>query len=267
MKTPAGDAPSAESEFVVLHGVPWETYEGILEALGEYHLRHTYDEGTLEMRRIVEGVTWQDYLKLMDATPDFSLPHTYDEGTLEMMSPRKDHDWVAKLIGRMIEALTLDLDIPIQSTRSTSLRSAGRGGGLQPDQSYYIANEPRVRCKDTYDPEHDPPPDLVIEVDVTSSSVPRMPVFAKIGVPELWRCKRDRIQFYRLANSGEYELVPRSIAFPFLKPADVMRFVKRRAEVGENALLREFLAWATKAREKIAAAGRKADPGPGNCSP
>ncbi len=253
MKTSAGDARSAESEFVVLYGVPWETYEGILEALGECHLRHTYDEGTLEMRRIVEGVTWQDYLKLMDATPDFSLPHTYDEGTLEMMSPRKDHDWVAKLIGRMIEAMALDLDIAIQSVGSTSLRSAGRRdrrSGLQPDQSYYIANEPRVRGKDTYDPEHDPPPDLVIEIDVTHSSVPRMPVFAKIGVPELWRCRRLQVQFYQLLPAGTYEATKQSIAFPFLKPADLMRFIKRYAEIGENALVREFVAWATKAREK-----------------
>jgi Uma2 family endonuclease len=251
MKTSTSDTPSAESEFVVLHGVPWETYEGILEALGEYHLRHTYDEGTLEMRRIVEGVTWQDYLKLMDATPDFSLSHTYDEGTLEMMSPRKDHDWVAKLIGRMIEALALDLDIPIQSIGSTTLRPAKGKGGLQPDQTYYIANEPRVRGKETYEPEKDPPPDLVIEVDVTSSSVPRMPVFAKIGVPELWRCRRDRVQFYRLARGGEYELVPHSIAFPFLRPIDLTRFVKRRAEAGENAVVRSFVEWAKRKAEQV----------------
>ncbi len=179
-----------------------------------------------------------------------------------MMSPRKDHDWVAKLIARMIEALALDFDIPIQSTGSTSLRSAGRGGGLQPDESYYIANEPRVRCKDTYDPEHDPPPDLVIEIDVTPSSVPRLPVFAKIGVPELWRCRRLQVQFYRLLPRGSYEATTHSIAFPFLKPADLMRFVKRRAEIGENALVREFVAWATKTRDKgdAAVATRKKRP-------
>jgi Uma2 family endonuclease len=249
MKTSTGDARSAESEFVVLHGVPWETYEGILEALGEYHLRHTYDEGTLEMRRIVEGVTWQDYLKLMEATPDLSLPHTYDEGTLEVMSPQKDHAWAAKLIDRMIGAMALDLDIPIQSTGRTSLRSVDRRGGLEPDHSYYIANEPRVRCKYTYDPEYDPPPDLVLEVDVTPISVPRMPVFAKIGLPELWRCRRLQVEFYRLAPTGSYEAVTHSVGFPFLKPADLVRFVKRHAEIDETALVREFLAWAREAHK------------------
>ncbi len=241
---------SSECEFVVLYGVPWETYQGILDALGEYHLRHTYDEGTLEMRRVLYGVTWEDYMKLLDATPDLDLRHTYDEGTLEMMSPRKDHDWVAKLVGRMIEAFTLALDIPIQSIGSTTLRAKQGGRGLQPDQAYYLAHESLVRCKDTYDPKKDPPPDLAIEVDVTSSSLPRMPVFAKIGIPEVWRHRGRGLKFYRLTATGKYETVERSLAFPFLKPADLMRFVNRRGELGETGVVREFVEWAKKAQAK-----------------
>jgi Uma2 family endonuclease len=248
---------TAGPEYVVYYGVPWETYEGILDALGEYHLRHTYDQGALEMRRVLYGVTWEDYLKLLDATPDFSLPHTYDEGTLEMMSPRKDHDWKASLIARMIETLAFALDIPIQSIGSTTLRAAKGGRGLQPDKTYYLASEPRVRCKDTYDPQKDPPPDLAIEVDVTSSSVPRMPVFAKIGVPEIWRIERGRVRFYKLKSKAKYEAVARSVAFPFLKPADLMRFVDRRSEIGENAVVREFVVWAQGAH---AASMRPAEP-------
>lgn len=248
MKAAAPGSRSSESEYVVLCGVPRETYEGILDALGEYHLRHTYDQGTLEMRRVLHCVTREDYLRLLDATPDLSLPHTYDEGTLEMMGSGKDHDWVANLIARMIEALALAEDIPIQSIGSTTLRASKGDRGLQPDKTYCLANEPRVRCKETYEPEKDPPPDLAIEVDVTSSSVPRMPVFARIGVPEIWRVERGRVRFYRLKSKSEYEAVQHSIAFPFLRPADLMRFVKRRAEIGENAVVREFVEWAKKAR-------------------
>lgn len=233
-------------EFVVLYGVPWETYEGILDALGEYHLRHTYDEGTLELRRVLYGVTWADYLKLLSATPGFYLRHTYDEGTLEIMSPRKDHDWVARLVGRMIEAMALVLDIPIQSIGSTTLRAAKGGPGLQPDSTYYLANEPQVRCKETYDPKKDPPPDLAIEVDVTSTSVPRMPVFAKIGIPEVWRHHGRSVQFFRLTAKGEYRKMERSIAFPFLQAKDFTRFINRRGEIGENQVVREFVEWVKK---------------------
>lgn len=249
MKTAAGKNRYCESESVVLYDVPWETYEGILDALGEYHLRHTYDQGTLEMRRILYGVTWEDYLKLLDATPDLYLRHTYDEGTLEIiMSPLKEHDWVAGMIARMIEAYALALDVPIQSIGSTTIRASKGGRGIQPDRAYYLANEPRVRCKETYDPRHDPPPDLVIEVDVTSTSLPRMPVLAKIGVPEVWRLERGRLRFYRLKSNAKYGASQRSLAFPFLKPADLTRFVKRRGKIGENAVVREFVEWAKKAR-------------------
>ena len=104
-----------------------------------------------------------------------------------MMSPRLEHDWLGKLIARMIEAFALATDISIKSIGSTTIRAAKGGRGLQPDQTYYLASEPLVRGKDAYDPKKDPPPDLAIEVDVTNTSLPRMPVFARIGVPEVWR--------------------------------------------------------------------------------
>jgi len=241
---------SSQPEFVVLHDISWATYEGIRDALAEYHLRHTYVEGTLEMRRILCGVTWEDYLKLLAATPDIDLRHTYDEGILEMMSPRKDHDWVATLVARMIEAYAFASDTPIQSIGSTTLLAATGGRGLQPDEAYYLAHEPLVRCKETYEPDKDPPPDLVIEIDVTSSSLPRMPVFAKIGVSEVWRLDRRRRLHFHGLKKGKYYVLERSLAFGFLKPADLMRFVNRRAEIGENAVVREFVSWATQAEAK-----------------
>ena len=197
MKSTTGESRASELEFVVLYGVPWETYEGILDALGEYHLRHTYDEGTLEMRRVLEGVNWEDYLKLLDATHDFSLPHTYDEGTLEMMSPGKDHDWVANLIARMIEAAVLALDIPIQSIGSTTLRAA-TGGAASSQQSLLLGARAASPLQGNLRARERPPPDLVIEIDVTRSFVPRLPVLAKIGVPKLWRDERGRLRFYGL---------------------------------------------------------------------
>ena len=88
-KTAENENRRAEPEHVVLYGVPWETYEGILDALGEYHIRRAYDRGTLEIR-VLYGVTWEDYLKLLDRSGDLYLRHILNEGTLEMMTPRKD---------------------------------------------------------------------------------------------------------------------------------------------------------------------------------
>ena len=246
---PSTNAPTSP-EYVVLYGISWQMYEQILEALGEYHLRHTYDRGTLEMRRVLYGVAWTDYQKLLDATAEYKLRHTYDRGTLEMMAPRRDHEWFSKLVGRMIEAMAFALDIPIQSVGSTTLTAALAERGLQPDQSYYVARELQVRGQETYDPDKDPPPDLVIEVDVTTSSIPRLPVFAKIRVPEIWRHDGEVVRFYRLAVRGKYEETDRSVAFPFITPADVTRFLNRRQETDENSLVRSFVQWARKSRKK-----------------
>ncbi len=235
-------------EYVVFYGVPWETYGGIIDALGECHLRHTYDEGALEVPRIVSGVAWESYLKFLDAVAEYSLRHTYDEGTLEMMSPRKDHDWHHRLIGRLIEAMAFALDIPIQSVGSTTLRAAVGEKGLHPDEGYYVANEPLVRGKDEYDPEKDPPPDLVVDVDVTNTSLPRLPAFARIGVPEVWRVEGRRLHFYRLGRGGKYREVERSVAFPFIRPADVTRFLNRRHDTDEHSVVRAFVEWAERAR-------------------
>jgi Uma2 family endonuclease len=167
------------SEYVVLYDVPWDTYEGVLEALPDHYLHHAYDRGTFELRSLLWNVSWEAYEQLLAAFGDYQLAHTYDRGTLEiLMSPRVDHDWVKSILGRMVEMVSFVLDIPIKSVGSTTLRRRDVRCGLQPDEGYYIENERQVRGKLTFDPDSDPLPDLVIEVDVTNKSVTRLPVYA-----------------------------------------------------------------------------------------
>ena len=237
-------------EYVVIHGVSPTAYERVLEAVGHCHLRHTYDHGDLEIRRVLHCVDAKAYRKLMEAIPESYLRHTYDGWTLEMMTPGRDHEWVKGLLGRMIEAMALTLDIPIQSTGSTTLASTPYDTGLQPDESYYVQKEAEVRGKDAYRPGVDPAPDLVIEVDVTSSCLPRLPVFARLGVPEIWRYGKDGIEIYCLSASNEYRVAERSVAFPFVTPADLARFLGQRRETDENSVVRAFVDWARTASAK-----------------
>ncbi len=231
-------------EYVVIHGVSPTAYERVLEAVGHCHLRHTYDHGDLEILRVLHAVDSAAYRKLIEAIPESYLRHTYDGWTLEMMTPGRDHEWVKGLLARMIETMALTLDIPIQSTGSTTLATSPHDHGLQPDESYYVQRESEVRGRDEYRPGVDSPPDLVIEVDVTSSCLPRLPVFAKLGVPEIWRYGTDGIQLYRLTEDGEYETVDRSLAFPFVAASDLARFLEQRRETDENSVIRAFVNWA-----------------------
>ncbi len=237
-----------DNEFVVLYGVDRDAYEKLMDALGEFHLRHTYDQGTLEMRRFLPGVPTESYRQFLEALPEHNVRHTYDGWTLEMMSPRRDHEWVVAMLERMVENMTDALDIPIYNSRSTTLTAADVAHGLQPDASFYVANEPRVRGKLTYEPGKDPPPDLVIEVDVTNSVVPRLPTYAKLAVPEIWRHDGRAMRFYEL-SSGEYREVDRSVSFPFVRPEDVTRFVDQRGQTDDHHLARAFVAWAREAHK------------------
>jgi Uma2 family endonuclease len=245
MNAATNTSQTADTEFVVLSGVSREAYEKIVDALGEFHLRHSYDRGSLEMRRLLHGVPRQSYQRLLDALPEHYLRHTYDGWTLEMMTPTIDHEWVKGLLGRMLGAMSLALDIPVQSTGSVTLSGGDRG--LQPDESYYIGRRVPVRGAEACGPGANPPPDLAIEVDVTNTSVPRLPIYAQIGVPEIWRYQEGQVRFYRL-SAGQYEPIERSVAFPFVSPADMTRFLEQRHETDDNSVVRGFVNWATEAR-------------------
>lgn len=111
--------------------------------------------------------------------------------------------------------------------------------GLEPDKCFYIQNESTVRDRDEYDADIDPPPDLVIEVDVTSLSITRMPAYAGFHVPEIWRWIENRLEIYRLVDAA-YVQVENSASlseFPFEL---VSKILELRFEVDETNLVRRF---------------------------
>src|SRR5690242_18963575 len=132
------------------------------------------------------------------------------------MSPLKSHDWITRLISRFIEAMSLEQRIEIQSIGSTTMTRDLSDLGIEAVESYYISSEPKVRGKMDFEPHVDPPLDLIIEVDVTSSSTSRFPPFAAMKVPEVWRHDTRNLTFFIRSRSGEYRKSSHSKAFPFL---------------------------------------------------
>src|SRR5262249_47577779 len=100
---------------------------------------------------LLEDVSWDAYEKMSDALSDRSVRMTYDRGALEIMVVSHQHDWVKRLIGRMIERLAEELGQPIKSAGSTTQRRRPAARGLEPDESYYLASESLVRLKDQLD--------------------------------------------------------------------------------------------------------------------
>lgn len=198
--------PSAEKR-VTLHHISWEAYEKILEALGEKR----------------------------------SARLTYYKGLLEIMTPLEPHEHSKKLIGQFIEILVEELNWNLKSMGSTRLKRSELDTGAEPDEGYYIANEAKVRGK-IVDLSTDPPPDLVIEVDITHTDIDKNQLYADLGVPELWRYDGNTLKIYQLQNKL-YQETESSLTFPDLPKERLYEFINECAQQGEIPAKRNLRIW------------------------
>jgi Uma2 family endonuclease len=197
-----------------------------------------------ELLRLIEleDVSWDYYEATLRETTSQRLRVTYDQGRMVIMSPLPRHERAKKLLGRMVEALSVAREIPLGSLGSTTWRRQDLLKGLEPDECYYVANEPLIRGRFDLDLKKDPPPDLVIEVDITHHPMDRLSIYASLGVPEVWHYDGERLQALRL-QQGKYEAVENSLAFPFLKVGELERFLELSLEMSETKLIITFVEW------------------------
>lgn len=196
-----------------------------------------------ENTTILIGVRWETYQALLlDLAENSSKKLTYDQGALEIMTPLPEHEINKGFLGRLVQTTTEVLGLEISSLGSTTLSRKDLQKGIEPDECYYITNEELVRGKINFDFNCDPPPDLAIEIDITSSSLDRLTIYAALGVREIWRFDGKKLFIYCLQN-GKYQEQDKSNVLPILSKSVILNFLIRRGEKGENALLREFRQW------------------------
>jgi Uma2 family endonuclease len=199
---------------------------------------------TTGQRLVLHGVDWRMYGRLLRAFAERpSMRLTYDQGTLEIMSPLHEHESDGRFLGRRVVTLTEELGLPVKAGGSTTFRRRRRRRGLEPDDCYWIASEPQVRGKRHINLRIDPPPDLAIEVDVSSSSLDRMSIYAALGVPEVWRVDEHGLTFHVLGADGRYAESSHNRALPLVTPADLSGFLAMRSQMDENAVVKKFRAW------------------------
>lgn len=201
-------------------------------------------ERLLDQQHIVlDDVSWSFYERVLDELDNRPTRVTYSHGKIEIMAPLPEHELPKKAIGRLIEALAVELRIPMTAFGSTTFRRQDKGSGLEPDECYYLHNAPRVRGMKRFDPMIHPAPDLAIEIDITSRSIPRQPIYAALGVPELWRFDGRSIQVLKLGADGQYVAIARSELFPFLPLEAFGQFVSRMLDEDQTAVVIEFQEW------------------------
>ncbi len=194
---------------------------------------------------VLDDVSWDEYEAQLRIVGDRHVRVNYDAGRMEIMSPLRRHGSGALVLGRMVDILVEELDIPHEAADPVTLKRPDLLKGVEPDKLYHLReNAARVQEPREFDFLIDPPPDLIIEVDVTSSSVPRLPIFAALGIPEVWRVEGDELRFLHLQSDGTYQPRDRSPAFPVLTLAEAARFLEAGQRPGsKTAWMKSFRAF------------------------
>lgn len=194
--------------------------------------------------RAVSGVSWEDYERLLE---EMEIEHpgirlTYTKGTLEFMAPLARHEACKEMLLRLVTVLALEPDIEFESRGATTYKRRESLLGVEPDTCFYIQNAEKIAGKERIDLRTDPPPDIVVEVDLTSPSKGKSAIYAEFGVPELWVYARGRIKILELVGKT-YEQRTASPTFPFLTAEILTAYVKQSETHSQHAALKRFRTW------------------------
>jgi Uma2 family endonuclease len=189
----------------------------------------------------LSGISWQTYETLLAEIGDRQIRLTYNRGNLEIMVPSPEHERFKEVFGRFVETLAEELDVRIEPLGSTTFKRPELSG-VEPDKCFYIQNISAVKGKKRIDMNQDPPPDLVLEIDITSRSENSLQVYADLGVPEVWIYNGSRLRINRLEN-GEYVECESSLAFPSLPILEIVRFLEQAETMDYLELVKAFRSW------------------------
>ncbi|MGH9447863.1 MAG: Uma2 family endonuclease [Terriglobia bacterium] len=167
-----------------------------------------------EQRVVLRNVSWETYERILEEHADCSSPRfTYDQGVLEIMSPFPEHEWYGRLISDLVKLLARDLRIDVLDWGSTTFKQEAAQRGFEPDSCFYVTRAGQMRGKKRIDLPGDPPPDIVVEVEITHASISKFPLCAQMGVPEIWTYDGSHLQIYGLRGS-EFVEMPSSRVLP-----------------------------------------------------
>ena len=182
-----------------------------------------------EKRVVFNHLSWLSYRQILQALGENNRAHLfYDRGTLEITMPLEEHEFYRELIGLFIRILVVELGLKIKSMGSTTLAREDLERGAEPDNAYYIQNQAKVLGK-RINLTEDPPPDLVVEVDITHTDINKLELYARLGVPELWRFNGEIWRIYRL-EKGVYQEEEFSPTFPLVPKTKLYEFLATAKE-------------------------------------
>jgi Uma2 family endonuclease len=197
----------------------------------------------VEQKVILHGVSWETYERLL---ADFENSHAahfaYDQGVLEIMVLSFRHETFNRTLAMLVETLAEELEIDLINAGSTTFKRVDLARGFEPDTSFYIQQADRIRGKEEIDLAVDPPPDLVVEIDITSPSLDKLPIYAAVGVSEVWHYDGRTLTIFIL-EGGTYVAHEESLALPEVPRAVVSHFIDEGKQQKRTVWLRNIRDW------------------------
>jgi len=201
-------------------------------------------DSTLTLR----NVSWTEYEALLENVGDASgLRISYDGGTLHVMTLSSEHENYNRLIEALVRLLSTKLRIRVLSFGSSTIRKRVEDKGSEPDGCFYVQSAAAIGKKLRIDFGKDPPPDIVVEVDIHHESLFKFPVFAALGIPEVWRFDGKALLMYNLTK-GEYVPAESSRALPMLTSSTLTEFLALGQHKDQYDIVLAFEAWLDKLR-------------------
>ena len=189
-------------------------------------------------------IDWKGYLTMLRLRGERSVPKiVYLDGRVWLVSPSSVHERIKRRLGNFVSTLLLELDLPYEEMSQTTFRRRGRRGGVEGDQTFYIANVERVRGKKKLDLRADPPPDLVIEAVYSHDATAAIEVWRRLGVPEVWVCDESELQMLVRQPNGRYAASPSSHALSFVAISEIFEWVWRPGSELESEWRNALLSW------------------------
>lgn len=197
-----------------------------------------------DQRVTLRQLSWETYRRLSSEHADASSPRfTFDRGVLEIRSPSAEHERHNLRIADLIGVLADEMDLEVEGLGATTFTREDLERGFEADSCFYVQNVDKIRNKERIDLATDPPPDLVIEIDITNPSINKLLLYGEFGVPEVWRYNGDRLEMLCL-RENQYEATEESVAFPKVSATVLTRLLQQGKALGRTGWLRMTRAWA-----------------------
>lgn len=191
---------------------------------------------------LLTDISWEAYETIQKTLRNRAVRITYDRGNLELLSPSYRHQRYKTLMGRFVNIIAEEKNIPLINGGSSSFKRPDLERGLEPDECFYIQNASAIVGKEEIDLTCDPPPDLAIEINISNSSLNRISIYAALGIPEVWSYDGIALKVFLLEDADQKSLKRRR-TFPFLPLPEFILFLRQAEMTDDTTLFRSFRDW------------------------